>query len=337
MQDSIIDTLCCVGGGLKVYALCGSILELEKSMKLSQIKRYIGSSSGSIICLLLNLEFTGNDILDYLNNNNTKNVNETFLGIPNIFRQLYNLKNHYGLNRSTIIENSIKNALKKSGFTKDCTFLDLYNKTLKILTITATSISNRETFYFNYITMPQMKIVDAISMSTSYPIFFTAKSYIINNKKYIFADGGIIDNFPILYYSLCDTNGEMFLNEIQNISKESKEILLNRPMPKTLGIYLLNKNYSQNINELYQGFDTISSLNTYINSLLKSMSDRIDNLNLMLYHAENTSIDVWKYIITIQLPFEVNPIRFNVSNDTKNLMLNAGISCTQNYIKKYSS
>jgi chaperonin cofactor prefoldin len=312
MQDSIIDTLCCVGGGLKVYALCGSILELEKSMKLSQIKRYIGSSSGSIICLLLNLEFTGNDILDYL-------------------------KNHYGLNRYTIIENSIKNALKKSGFTKDCTFLDLYNKTLKILTITATSISNRETFYFNYITMPQMKIVDAISMSTSYPIFFTAKSYIINNKKYIFADGGIIDNFPILYYSLCDTNGEMFLNEIQNISKESKEILLNRPMPKTLGIYLLNKNYSQNINELYQGFDTISSLNTYINSLLKSMSDRIDNLNLMLYHAENTSIDVWKYIITIQLPFEVNPIRFNVSNDTKNLMLNAGISCTQNYIKKYSS
>jgi patatin-like phospholipase/acyl hydrolase len=332
-----IDTLCCVGGGLKVYAMCGSILELEKSIILSQIKRYIGSSSGSIICLLLNLEFTGNEILEYLNNNNVKNVNETFCGITNIFRQLYNLKNHYGLNRSTIIEDSIKNALIKSGFSKECTFLDLYNKTLKTLTITATSISNRETFYFNYITMPQMKIVDAISMSTSYPVFFTAKSYIINDKKHIFADGGIINNFPILYYSLCDTNGEMFLNKIDKISKESREILLNTPMPTTLGIYLLNKNYSQDISDLYQGFDTISSLNVYINSLLKSMSDKIDNLNLMLYHSENVSIDIWKYIIPIQLPFEINPIRFNVSNDTKNLMLNSGISCTKKYIENFSS
>lgn len=331
-----IDTLVVVGGGIKIYALVGSIMELEKTVPLSQINRYIGSSSGAIISLLLNLGLNGKELLDFTNISNAKKVDERFLGFPNYFRQLYNLKKYFGLNRSTVIENTIKEILIKKGYSTDCTFLDLYNKTNKTLTITGTSISDRDTYYFNYITMPTMKIVDAISISTSYPIFFTAKSYLIDGKMHVFADGGIIDNFPILYYSLCDTNGKMFLNRVNNISKQSKEILLDNRLTKILGIYLLDNNYSKNISELYNGFDTIKSMGTFINSLVKSMSDKIDNLNLTNYHQNDLKDDVWKYIIPIQLQFEVNSISFNVSNELKNLLLDNGIKYTKEYIEKYN-
>jgi patatin-like phospholipase/acyl hydrolase len=330
-----IDTLALVGCGVKVYALVGSIIELEKTVDLTRINRYIGTSSGSIIALLLNLGLNGQELLSYTNENNAKKVNEHFLGITNYFRQLYNLKKYFGLNRSTVIENAIKEALLKRGYTIDCTFKDLYEKTNKTLTVTASSISDRDTYYFNHVTMPEMKIVDAISMSTSYPIFFTSKHYTINGKQHLFADGGIIDNFPILYYPLCDTSSEMFLNNVTKVSRQTREILVDTRLTKILGIYILDNNYSKNISNLYNGFDTITSIGTFMNSLVKSMSDKIDNLILINYHQSDLKEDVWKYIIPIQLQFEVNSINFNVSNELKNLLLDNGIKYTKEYMENY--
>jgi predicted acylesterase/phospholipase RssA len=327
------DTLALVGSGVKVYALCGSIMELEKKIPLDQFKRYIGTSSGSIIALLLNLGLNGTEIISQVDENNLKKVDERLGPFSNYFRKMYNLKTYFGLNRSTIIEDGIKSILTKKGYSITCTFLDLYNKTKKMLTITGTSISDRDTYYFNHITMPNMTLVDAISISTSFPIFFTTKKYMINQKNHVFSDGGLLDSFPILYYPLCDTNNQVFLNKV---NKSTRDIdIEDTRVTKVLGIFLLEKNYSNDVFDLYKGFDVIDTLPVFINSFVRTLTDKIDDGNLLDYYNQDISNPIWKYIIPITLDFDVNSMSFNISKEIRQLLLNSGQKSTTEYIKSF--
>ena len=65
----IIDTICISGGGIKAFSFIGVLDNLIKNgfISLKKIKNYYGSSSGAIISLLLNLNYSTNEIVKFIN------------------------------------------------------------------------------------------------------------------------------------------------------------------------------------------------------------------------------------------------------------------------------
>jgi len=75
---------------------------------------------------------------------------------------------------------------------QDLTFKQLYNKTGIKFTTCAFNITNCNLDYFDYISNPDVKVIDAIMASCALPVLFPA--YKIDDNFYY--DGGICNNCP---------------------------------------------------------------------------------------------------------------------------------------------
>lgn len=179
-----INKLVLSGGGIKGIGFIGIIKGLEELYLLKNIKTFAGASIGTIICFLVIIGYTHNEIVKIL---------KLF-----DFNKLYNfdinnLLVNYGLNNGDSIINFLGELLKKKQINQNITLLELFNLTNKKFILTATNISKKTCEYLSYKTYPNLQVVQAIRMSISLPFIFTP--IIMNNDYYI--DGGCSDNFPI--------------------------------------------------------------------------------------------------------------------------------------------
>jgi NTE family protein len=308
------DTLILSGGGIKAYALIGALIELKK--KNFNFIKLIGSSAGSIICFLLTIGLTPEEILEFTINSNKLRVDEHLTifkyTITNYLKKCYNLFKYFGTNSSDIIRKSIEKRTLDQGFDKDITFKALNNLTNTTLTITGTSLNDHKTYFFNYITMPDMKVIDALMISISFPLYFKSVKYTIDNREHIFVDGGVLDNFPLYYYN---SSGKV----IQEL--KSREAILDNNI---LGIYITNPEYNQQ--DSYIGFDKISNITEYSVSLLTTILDKIDNCNLQ-------SDDILDNIINIKLPIKLNAMDIHLTQETRNQLVECGKNSTINFLE----
>lgn len=182
------------GGGIYGIMILGIIKYLQEYNILDNIKRYLGTSVGAIICLLLNIKYSISDIYEFIN------IFEIDLLIKDFSEHKINLLdsliNNYGLNNNNSLRCILENFLLAKNLKKDITFNELYLKTNKELIINVSCISNCKIVFFNYITNPNNKVIDIILISCSIPIFFYPTK--IDNKYYV--DGGLYDNTPIFYF-----------------------------------------------------------------------------------------------------------------------------------------
>ena len=117
--------ICLSSGGIKGYYTLGCLHYLYEQNKLNDIKFYIGTSIGSVICILLIINYSPIDILKYLCiNEQSEYFNTNFNNI------LYNLFNHYGILDIHTLEKYLEDMIiKKIGYVP--TFNDIlikYNK-----------------------------------------------------------------------------------------------------------------------------------------------------------------------------------------------------------------
>jgi predicted acylesterase/phospholipase RssA len=189
------DTICLSGGGIMglVHIGCLEYLEKNKIIKINNIKKYVGSSSGALICFLLSLKYSINDIKLFLFNFNFKII-EPDLDLDDLFL-------NYGIDNGDKILYILSMFLNNKYNLNDLTFLEHYNLlNIKLLIIGSNYTLQREE-NFNYIDTPNMSILTALRISISVPILFTPVLY--NNMYYI--DGGIYNNYPIKYCNLDST------------------------------------------------------------------------------------------------------------------------------------
>lgn len=173
-------------GGIKGCALLGALTEFLKNYYLKKINYYTGCSAGSIICLLLNLDYTINEI------------NEIMFKINfSIFQDLkvVNLIEKYGLDEGIKFTNFFRAIIINKNYNSNITFKELYNNTKKILTFSVTNITKGIPEYHNYITTPDLSILLSLRMSMNIPILFAPIFY--NNNYYV--DGALLDPFPYFY------------------------------------------------------------------------------------------------------------------------------------------
>ena len=179
------------GGGFKGWAYIGTIRALNELIQFEKIKTITGVSIGSVFGLFYLLKIPWETILNVIMNINFKDLLD--IDIDNI---LVNQSVLDGIKYSDTIKEII--SLK---IDPDITFKELYYHTSILFTVNALNINTSEIEYFNYLTTPDIKIIDSIVASSSIPLLFPA--YKIN--EYYYYDGGLCNNCPVNYIDELNT------------------------------------------------------------------------------------------------------------------------------------
>ena len=196
--NKVYDTICFSGGGIHGIMCIGALYYLEnnKYIDLTSFKTFAGTSSGAIIAFMLALDYSINEIYEFINLFNLKTLEAKYT--------FNNLFENYGINDGLKFKYMFSKFIKNKYDVDDLTFKDLFVKTNKTLLVIGTNYSNQCEEIFSYDTTPDMSIILAIRISISIPILFTPVLY--NNSYYL--DGALINNFP---FNHCNKNSTLGL------------------------------------------------------------------------------------------------------------------------------
>lgn len=173
-------------GGIKGFALFGALSKFLEDYPLKRIKYYTGCSAGSIICFLLNINYSILEIKEIL-------LNIQFDKFQNI--KITNFLEKYGFDEGNKFENFFKALILNKNLNQNITFKELYDLTNINLTITVVNITKGIPEYHNYINTPHLSIFLSLRMSINIPILFSPILY--NDHYYI--DGALLEPFPYNY------------------------------------------------------------------------------------------------------------------------------------------
>jgi predicted acylesterase/phospholipase RssA len=178
------------GGGTKGVAYLGVLKKLRELQKENNpnvkidIKRVVCVSIGCLFGLILLLNYEYEEIEEEI-------MEKDFKLLQDI--KITNFVSKFGLDSGKNIIRWIETLIIKKGLSKDITFGELYKCIPKQYTILATNLNKHKCTEFDHIHTPNIKVTDAIRMSTSIPFVFTRITY--NGDVHV--DGGLISNFPM--------------------------------------------------------------------------------------------------------------------------------------------
>lgn len=174
-------------GGNRGIALIGALNEFNKNYPIYNIKYFTGCSVGALICLILVLGYSIDDL------------NEILFNIDfSIFQDLkiLNLIEKCGLDEGIKFNNFLKATIIQKNLNPNISYHELYLVTNKIFTVSVTNISKGISEYHNHINTPDMSVMLSVRMSLNIPILFSPIFY----KNDYYVDGALLDPFPYFYH-----------------------------------------------------------------------------------------------------------------------------------------
>lgn len=244
-MDAHIDTLCLSSGGILGLSFIGVLkyLEEKKFINLKNITTYAGTSAGSVLSFLLNLDYSIKEIKQIFMHINFEKL-ESNIDICNIIE-------NNGIDNGLKILAIIIPFLKEKYDVNDITFTKLYELTNKKIIIIGTNFTTLKEEIFSVDTTPSMSVIMAIRISISVPLLFTPILY--NNNYYI--DGAFTNAFPIKYCNKETTLGLYITYEyntnimnIYNLFLGCFAILSNTLSEKDINNYNVIKISNENLN-----------------------------------------------------------------------------------------
>jgi len=187
------------GGALNGFMILGALHYYESC--LPNIKFFIGTSIGSIICYLLCLGYKPIEILEKCILMDINNLISSNINLSNIIK-------NYGLSSLDTALHQIQ-LLTKSKLDYVPSLSELYTETGNELTICTYNLSLQKVEYKNRHTDPHLSCLDALKMSSNIPFLF--EKCIYDNCLYV--DGGFVDNFPIKW-------ADNYINQVESKDKE---------------------------------------------------------------------------------------------------------------------
>jgi len=178
------DTLVLSGGSTKGIIILGSLQYLYDNFYLKEIKNYIGTSSGSIICFLLAIGYTPIEIIVYI-------CTHQLLERIQHFNVVAMINGGGASSFISIYEQLEKMTIEKIGYIP--TFQDLKTKFDVNLTCITYNLTENKTEYLSVDNYPNLPCLIAIRMSSNLPLIFENFKY----GKNLYVDGGISENFGI--------------------------------------------------------------------------------------------------------------------------------------------
>ena len=247
MDINKIDTLVLSGGGTKGISFIGAIKYLEEKNILNNIKKYVASSIGSVIATFLYLDYTPSEIYELLNKLDLNKLQD--IDIDSIM----SFSNNFGIDNGNNFIKLIKIIIKKKIDNEDITLLELYNLTNKILIITGTCLNNSNIQYFDYMNTPDIKLYEAIRISTCFPLYFNSCKY--NNKVYV--DGALTSYYPV---SICEEDN--FLGILINDTSQDDLEDINDVLIFIRCLFFVNfKKYKTDLMDKYKNRTIVININ----------------------------------------------------------------------------
>lgn len=166
-------------------AHAGVLQKLHDDQLASSIDTIVGSSAGAIVGALYAVGIQPRSILDAL----------LAVDRSKIFRfeNIDSFLIDYGLDDGKYFMAHLADLYLRERVDPRITFADVYQAYKKRLIITGTNTSAHRPEYFSMDTTPAMRVLDAVRISMSIPLLFTA----VRRDNGLFVDGGIRDNYPI--------------------------------------------------------------------------------------------------------------------------------------------
>lgn len=197
------NTIILSGGASRGYYQLGCIDANLSKMK--DTTRYVGTSVGSIIALLIICGFTTTEIMDLSLTVEVKYPRgrrwlDWFNGIrlpfmkplaPWMEMAMGMLHNNGMMKDNPYITMAHKVLMDKYG--KIPTMKELYDNTGKELICATTRTTTYETVYVTYTSHPDLSVITAVDMSSRVPILFTPIRY----DGHLYVDGGLTDHIPL--------------------------------------------------------------------------------------------------------------------------------------------
>lgn len=175
------------GGGIKGTSIIGALKVLYKKKLLDNLDNYLGSSVGGLICFFLNIGYTYKELKDIMLNIDFSNYRD--ISFSSILEK-------WGLDSGDSLMKLIICIAKQKNISSDITFEQLYEKTNKLLILTGSELINNECVYYNHINAPEMRVLDAVRITISYPVIF----YPEIKEKQVLIDGALFAPYPIHYF-----------------------------------------------------------------------------------------------------------------------------------------
>ena len=159
----MIRNLVISGGGIKIIALIGVIKYLEENNMLSNISNFYGTSAGSILSLLIILNYSSSEIISFIESFSLEKI---FIINTDDFFDNLSICNNYKFKKL------IKLFIKFKVNNENITLNDLFLLTNKNLTLTSVSLKLKQAIYINYLSHPHLPVYKAIMMSCSIHVIF---------------------------------------------------------------------------------------------------------------------------------------------------------------------
>ena len=172
-------------GGKNGYIFIGILKYLDENGYLNKINKYIGCSIGSILCFLLSINYSVEEIEKiFLKLNVDKLLNEFNI---NLFIKYKCVYNNYK------IVNYIKEIISNKGINNNITLKEHYDMFKKKICFIVSNITSNKCEYITYKNYPNLKLWKAILMSISIPVVFPSVKY--NDNYYV--DGALYDQIGL--------------------------------------------------------------------------------------------------------------------------------------------
>jgi hypothetical protein len=272
MNSLHFNTLVLAGGGSGGgVSIAGALNYLNENNLLDNITRYCGTSVGSLIIALIVIGYDPLELAQHVVKNFKSSI---FLSIPFI---PYNIYSKHGLFSNDHLIKYMGDLYEAKGVSRNITFKELYVKTNKTIVITGTSLNTRDTFYFSHNTFPDMRVLEAVKISTSIPFFFTSTKLKISNIEHIMVDGAVLNNFPLYYFDLCDQLGKFPKNGNELITLCNSTLKFEAKYDSIIAIDIISDDVDEN--GIFFGFNKVNNFFDFLNSFLGTIMNKISSSN----------------------------------------------------------
>lgn len=299
MSKTTIQSLCLSGGGVYLIKQLGIIQILEKNniWKLENIKSIFATSSGVWLSILILLKIDWDIINDYIIKRPWKEtINMSLI-------QLLDIYDEKGIFDIEIINMFFEPLFLSKNISIDINLKDFFEITKIELFIYTFEINNIQIIELSHNNYPNLKLIDALYMSSCIPLLF--KPFIDDSNEEdikCYIDGGINNNYPLNNCLKYNENNQETILSIKNIFNYKIE------------------NSNKNINKKTNTIDYISIFILKILEMLNNKDERI------MKNIKNE-------IICVSSPMTLqNFINVICDENIRNILLNEGLEIGKKYL-----
>ena len=320
------------GGGVKGIAYVGAMEVLKDRGILPNMRRVGGTSAGAINAALFALGFSNAEQNRILKKLDFKDFMDDSWGFV---RDAIRLASEFGWNKGDFFHEWMGKQVKKKLGDPHATFEDLRDAGRPDLYVYGTNLSTGFGKVFSIEHTPKRRIADAVRISMSIPLFFTA---VKDARNDVYVDGGVLNNYPVKLFDrekyIEKTDRARMARTTDYYDKQNKGFLKTHPKSspyaynrETLGFRL---DTEQEIAVFRYGAEPnqrrIKSFPDYIKALISTVLESQGNLHI---HSDD-----WQRTIYIDT-HDVGTTDFDLSDKKKDKLKEWGREGAEAYFKWY--